>query len=307
MARKSGATKQHREVMEFLRLGGARVPAGLAAKAAASTKSRLQDRLGAATATRQQAAKLRGGLKGAATIDVDDPANAKVLDGLLGWHQKLAGKKLAFPRVPPDIGGFFPGRISGTIVPPFNFADSIPNLLANVSDPTLAVSASVNGQISASAVSAQARGFNGGGEYARVGIFFHPMTAGTLTISASPTYSFQWSTNSLNSNYVTSSGSVGLTIYGMTDMAQILATAGDLYENWFEDTTGQIGFDFGFDVQKSLSVSLNVTPALMYICFVEVNANVLGMGWPGSIATAKAVATVPSISYAFDAQPVLMA
>jgi hypothetical protein len=307
MARTSGATKQQRDVMEFLRMGGTRIPAGLAGKAAAVTKSMLREKLDAANASRQQGAKLRGKLKGGSTVALDDPANKNALDGLLSWHQKLAGKKLAFPKVPAAFDGFFPGRISGTIVPPFNFADSIPSLLANVSNPTLSVSANVNGQISASAVSSQTPGFNGGGEYARVGIFFHPMTQGTLTISASPTYSFQWSTNSLNSSYVTSSGSVGLTIYGMNDMAQILATAGNLYENWQELTAGQLNFDFGFDVHKSLSVSLEVTPSLVYICFVEVNANVVGMGWPGSLATAMAVATVPSISYTFEALPVLMA
>lgn len=245
--------------------------------------------------------------KGGSTVTVNDPANKKALDGLLSWHKKVAGKKLAFPKVTSGLGGFVPGRISGTIVPPFNFADSIPTLLANVSDPTLSVSASVNGQISASAVTSQTRGFNGGSEYARVGIFFHPMTPGTLTISASPTYSFQWSTNSLNSSLVTSSGSVGLTIYGMTDMAQILATAGTIYESWQEDTAGQLDFDFGLNVQKSLSVSLDVTPSLVYICFVEVFAHVIGMGWPGSLASAMAAATVPSISYVFDAQQLVMA
>jgi hypothetical protein len=307
MARKRGATKQHMQAMEFFQMGGTRIPAGFASKAAAATKSMLRERVDARSVLRKQGAKLLGELKGASPIAVNDPANKKALDGLLSWHKKLAGKKLPFPKVPAGLGGFLPGSISGTIVPPFNFADSIPALLANVSDPTLSVSASVNGQISASAVSSQTPGFNGGSEYARVGIFFHPMTQGTLTISASPTYSFQWSTNSLNTSDVSSSGSVGLTIYGMNEMAHILATAGDLYESWQELATGEINLDFAFDVQKSLSVSLNVTPSLIYICFVEVFAFVLGMGWPGSLATAMASATVPSISYAFDSLPVLVA
>ncbi len=307
MAKKRGATKRHHEALEFLRMGGTQIPAGFASKAAAVTESMLREKLNAGTASRRRGAKLFGALKGRSTVTVNDPANKKALDGLLSWHKKVAGKKLAFPKVTSGLGGFVPGRISGTIVPPFNFADSIPTLLANVSDPTLSVSASVNGQISASAVTSQTRGFNGGSEYARVGIFFHPMTPGTLTISASPTYSFQWSTNSLNSSLVTSSGSVGLTIYGMTDMAQILATAGTIYESWQEDTAGQLDFDFGLNVQKSLSVSLDVTPSLVYICFVEVFAHVIGMGWPGSLASAMAAATVPSISYVFDAQQLVMA
>jgi hypothetical protein len=304
MAKKNGMTKQ---AMEFLRLGGTRIPAGFASKAAAATKSMLQKKLDARNALRKQGAKLFGGLKGASAVAVNDPANKKALDGLLSWHKKIAGKKLAFPKVHLGVGGFFPGSISGTIVPPFDFADSIPGLLANVSNPTLSVSASVNGQISASAASSQTRGFNGGSEYARVGIFFHPMTQGRLTISASPTYSFAWSTNSLNTSDVTSNGDVGLTIYGMNDMGGILAAAGGFYESWDELATGQINLDYGFNVKKSLSASVDVTPSLVYLCFVEVFTFVLGMGWPGSLATAMASATVPSISYEFDPLPVLEA
>jgi hypothetical protein len=60
-------------------------------------------------------------------------------------------------------------------------------------------------------------------------------------------------------------------------------------------------------VKKSLSASLQVTPSLVYLCFVEVFAFALGMGWPGSLATAMASATVPSISYGFVPLPLLEA
>jgi hypothetical protein len=305
MAKKSRATAEQKRVLEFLRMGGMKVPAGFASKAADVTRTRLQQKMEAGGAMQKPGAKFFGQLKGPSMIAVNDPANKKALDGLLNWHKKLGAKKLSFPKVPSHVGDFVPGAISGTIVPPFDFADTIPALLANVSDPTLAVSANRNGQISASAVSSQTKGFNGGSEYARVGIFFHPMTEGTLTISASPTYSFQWSTNSLNTTFVQSSGDVGLTVYGMNEFAQILATGGGLYESWQEMDTGQINFNFGFDVQKPLSVSLNVTPSLIYLCFVEVFAFVAGMGWPGSLATAIASATVPSISYSFRSLPIL--
>ena len=250
MARTSRATKQQMQAMEFLRMGGMRIPADFTGKAAAVTKSMLQKKVDAGIVRRKQGSKLLGQLKGASTVAVNDPANKKALDGLLSWHKKLAGRKLLFPKVPAGLGGFLPGSISGRLVPPFNFADSIPTLLANVSNPTLSASASVNGQISASAVTSPTPGFNGGSEYARVGIFFHPMTQGTLTISASPTYSFQWSTNSLNTKLVTSSGSVGLTVYGMNELAQILATAGGLSESWEELATGEIHLDFAFDVRS---------------------------------------------------------
>jgi len=299
MPKRSRVTKPGSNVADLLRLAGKPIPEGFATKTVDATKSMLRKKLEDASVLRKQVATLYSGLRGAAAVAVDDPANKKALDGLLGSHTKLASRKLTFPKVPVEIGGFFPGSISGTIVPPFDFADTIPTLLANVTNPTLSASANVNGQISASAVTSQTPGFNGGSEYARVGFFFHPMTTGTLTILASPTYSFQWSTNSLNSSLVTSSGNVGLTIYGMDDMAHILASAGANYELWNEQDTGQINLDFGFDIKKSLSVSLEVTHALVYLCFVEVDAHVVGMGWPGSLATSMASATVPSIRYGF--------
>ena len=308
MAKKSGVTKQDLKVIELFRMGGRKIPAGFASKAAAATKSMLREKFEAGRAIRNQGAKLYSELKGASPIAAEDPANKKALDGLLSLHKKLAGKRLPFPKVVGGVGGFFPGSISGTVVPPFDFADSIPTVLAGVSNPVLSVSANVNGQISASAATADAdTGFNGGSEYARVGIFFHPMTLGTLTISAGPTYSFAWSTNSLNTSLVTSSGEVGLTIYGMDEFGGIQPVAGGSYKLWEEMDMGQVKFDFGFNVQKSLSVSGEVGSSLIYLCFVEVDAHVVGMGWPGSLATAMASATVPSISYEFVPRLVLEA
>ena len=298
MATKSVTTKQNLKIEEFLRLGGTTIPAGFASKAAAATKSMLRKQLDGQDSRLKQAAKLYSGLKGASAVAVNDPANKKALDELLGLSKKIAGTKLAFPRVHVGVGGFLPGTISGTIVPPFDFADSIPTVLAGPT-PVLSVSANVNGQISASAASLQTPGFNGGSEYARVGIYFHPMTSGTLTISSAPTYSFEWLTNSLNTSYVGSSGAVGLTIYGLTDLFQIGGTAGIDYVSWQEYTTGQINLGYGFNVTKSASVSLEVTPAQVYICFVEVDASAVGLGWPGSLASAMVSATVPSISYEF--------
>ncbi len=298
MATKSVTTKQNLKIEEFLRLGGTTIQAGFASKAAAATKSMLRKQLDGQDSRLKQAAKLYSGLKGAAAVAVNDPANKKALDELLGLSKKIAGTKLAFPRVHVGVGGFLPGTISGTIVPPFDFADSIPTVLAGPT-PVLSVSANVNGQISASAASLQTPGFNGGSEYARVGIYFHPMTSGTLTISSAPTYSFEWLTNSLNTSYVGSSGAVGLTIYGLTDLFQIGGTAGSNYVSWQEYATGQINLGYGFNVTKSLSVSLEVTPAQVYICFVEVDASAVGLGWPGSLASAMVSATVPSISYEF--------
>jgi hypothetical protein len=303
MANNRGATtKQNLQMEEFWRLGGKKIPAGFAKKAAAASKELRQKRFSAETGMRRQAAKLYGKLEGS-PAGVNDPANKKALEESLSFHKKLAGKKLALPKVPPGIGGIWPGTISGTIVPPFEFADSFPTVLAGPT-PTMAVSASISGQLSASVATVENGLFNGGSEYARVGFYFHPTVSGILTVSASPTYSFSWSTNSLGPSFVDSSGSVGLTIAGMNELAEISASTGANYTSWQELATGQVNLGFGFDITGSQSVSLEVTPSLVYLCFVEVDAHAAGDGWMGiqnnqSLATAMAAATVPSISYEF--------
>jgi len=295
MAKKRATTKQ---VMELLRMGGMKLPAGLASKSLSATKAILRKEFEAGIGTRMQTAKLFGKLKGASPVDVNDPANKKALDGLLIWHKKLAGEALPFPKVPRALGGFFPGRISGTIVPPFDFADTITTVLSGY--PVFSVGATRQGQLYASVVTAYATGRSGGSDYARVGFYFRPMSAGTLTIWSSPTYSFEWWTNSLNTSFVLSSGSVQLAVYGMDGPNHIGSVAGADYKSWDQCDTGAVEFDFAFDVQGSLSVQLAVDPSQIYLCFVALHPLVMGMGWPGSLAGAMASATVPSISYEFD-------
>ena len=88
MATKSVTTKQNLKIEEFLRLGGTTIQAGFASKAAAATKSMLRKQLDGQDSRLKQAAKLYSGLKGAAAVAVNDPANKKALDELLGLQQK---------------------------------------------------------------------------------------------------------------------------------------------------------------------------------------------------------------------------
>jgi hypothetical protein len=300
MAKKRRATKQ--DIMQYLRLGGSSIPARFAANATATTESMRRREMDAGKGLRSQGGKLYGELTGASSVQVDDPANKKTLDGLANWHKKLAAKTLPFPKVAKQIGGFFPGRISATIVPPFDFADTIPTVLAG--NPQLSVSANVNGQISANSVTSQS-GYNGGSEYARVGFFFHPTTEGTLTVRANPAYSFEWATNSLNNSPVTSFGSLGLFIYGLNDLGQILASTGTGGSTWDQSAPGQIQLGYESDLQSAMSISLPVTHSLIYTCFVAIDVHAIGAGWPGSLASAMLAATVASMSYEFD--PVLVA
>ena len=302
MARKSSAVDA--KVREFLRMGGLQKPAKLLQKAGEATQASLTERFKHRADVGREANKLLGELHGASGVNTKDLANKRALAGLLNWHKKLAGKKLPAPKAPQVTGGFFPWGYAETIVPPFDFAQTFPSRLFDNNETELAVSASTNGQMSASAVTGK-DGLNGGSEYARVGVLFHPLTQGTLRVWATPTYSFEWWTNSLNASEVRSSGSVGLTVYGFNLDNFPVSTAGTLAKLWDETSTGQINLDTGFGLQSALTTELEVNSSLIYLVFVEVEAHVEGAGWPGSLAGSVALATVPSISYEFTMRPVL--
>lgn len=298
MAKSTRTSKADARLEQLLRFGGSKIPADLAAKSVPAIKALLKKRLPTRNDLRAQGLKLYGALQGASPIDVHDPANKPALDALLALQEKIAAKKLPFPKVRPDVGGGF-GASGGTVVPPFDFYDVIPALGANVTNPTMSGSANPNGQISASVATSFTPGFNTGSEYARVGFCFRPFLNGTLTISSAPTYSFWWSTNSINpSDGAIASVSIALNIYGVKNK-QVLATAGAVYYSCEVVDLPGVHFKFGFDIQGSASAALQVTPELDYLCFVSVSADATGIGWPGSLATAMASASVPSISYRF--------
>jgi len=260
-------------------------------------------------------AKLFGQARGPIGGDKRDPGQSYALQGLLAMHEKLAKQKLAAPKVPAGLGGLLPGQIVVTTVPPFDYGVIIPGRLAGP-DATLEGAADkATGMMSGSAISASQKGFNGGSMYTTVGVYFHPFGPGTLTVHATPRYSFQWWTNSIGANsLVRSFGSGGLTVYGVDVASQttggvgtIVSTAGQTFGLWDENMTDQVRFDFGFDLQAPVSVQLDVNHDLVYLIFVEADVHVEGIGWPGSLAGSKLSVTLPSLTYDFRMQQVLQA
>jgi hypothetical protein len=296
MAKKSNVTKHNLEIAEFLRTGGRKIPAGLAAKAKAETRSMLLRKWAAGAEMQIQGAKLYRELEDEAPIAVDDPTKRKTLDAILRLHRRVASKKLPIPKAAParfPVSSIF----SGTMFPPFAI-DSVSHLdSANITKPKVQCSANENGQISASVVTSEKSGFNHGSALALVQFPLNSPGPGTLTISASPTYSFEWSANWLDRYYVLSRGEVALAIIGATPVD---ATVQEDYVTWHSNLLTpppQFGFQFG--VQQSLSVSLYASSSVFCNCYLAVSVEAAGIGWPGSLAVAMASATVPSISYEF--------
>jgi hypothetical protein len=293
--------------------GGKAVPNELVRRCIADLQLKRKAALEQRNATERKMAKLFGQARGSVEIDTRDPAKAASLQGLLAMHEKLAKQKLAAPKVPGGLGGLLPGQIIVTTVPPFDYSVIIPGKLAG-NDPTLEGTADKNtGMMSASAMTASKKGFNGGSMYTTVGVYFHPFGPGTLTVHANPRFSFQWWTNSIGANsLVRSFGSGGLAIYGVDvatrttgGVGTIISTAYQNFELWDENQTDQVRFDFGFDLEAPVSAQLDVNHDLVYLLFIEADVHVEGIGWPGSLAGSKLSVTVPSLTYDFRMQQVL--
>ncbi len=288
------------------------IPDDLARERISEIQERRKAQLEQLLATRQEMKKHWSQIEKSAP-GASDPQTAKALEDLLRMHKKLAAQKLMAPKVSGVVGGIRPGRISATLVPPFDYGIEIPTILAG-NQPTLSSSADRNtGQMSVSCNTATEPGVNGGSMYTELGIYFHPVAPGTLKVSATPKYSFQWWTNSIPpSSLVRSFGSGNLNIYGVDVASQttgatgtILSTASQQFFGWDETQIDQINLDFGFDLETTVTTEIDVDHTLVYLLFVDIEAGVEGVGWPGSLAGAEMSATVPSISYDFEPRLVL--
>ena len=311
MPSKKKRTSLQGNALQILR-GGKAVPRDLVHRCIADLQQKRKAQLDQRNSTERKMAKYLGQAQGSGKSDTKDPRVTQSLDSLLGIHQKLAKQKLVAPQVPGGFGGILPGHITVTVVPPFDYDVIIPTVLAG-NQPTLDGSSDKNtGKMSASAITATQPGFNGGSMYTTVGVYFHPFGPGTLTVHATPKFSFQWWTNSIRPTaLVRSFGSGALTIYGVDVASQttggvgtIVSGASTQFKLWDENETAQVRFDFGFDLQAPTSVQLDVNHNLVYLLFVEADVHVEGVGWPGSLAGAKMAVTVPSITYDFEVQQV---
>jgi hypothetical protein len=298
MANKRSKTSDDAGVLKLLRTGGSKMPADLKSQRVADVKRSLAERFEHGRGVERQGVKLWSQLQKA-----DGPSNQKALDGLVAIHKKLASTKVVAPKLGAEAGGFRPGRITAKVTPPFDYAITIPNVISG--NPTVSGSCNTNGQLSGSAVTATARGLNAGSFYSEMGIYFHPVTAGTLYLSSTPSFSFQWWTNSLNTALVRSFGSAQLGIFTLDRLGNVGGGPTMAMKQWDEQMTQQIRFDFGSNPGTPLSVQMNVNPTLIYALFVSIDVHVEGIGWPGSLAGAVMSVAVPSFTYEFDMQPVL--
>ncbi|HMH17467.1 MAG TPA: hypothetical protein VK572_04890 [Burkholderiales bacterium] len=302
MRNKSRRTDREGSTLEFLR-GGKTVPEAFIRKRMAYVKRSLTARYEETNGIERQALKYFGQIQ--KPRPVKDPKAARAMEGLLGIHKKLAKRKLAAPKLAGEVGGILGGSFSVKVVPPFDYAYTIPFLTAG--NPSLVGSANKNtGQMSGSAVSDfQNRSF--GSMYTEMGIYVRPtFSPSMLRVSASPAFSIEWWTNSLYADSaVRSFGSGLLGIYAQQGEIGPSRGAVSIFDSWDQQATQQIQFDFGSNPHIPVSTQLEVDPSFSCVVFVSTTTHVETVGWPGSLAGSMMSVTLPSITYELDLIPVL--
>jgi hypothetical protein len=312
MPAKKNRSSQQADALQLFR--GKAPPRNIAQQAIAAMHAQRNAETEKGNSNQRQMAKHFELVQQTPSINAKDPSVSRSLEGLLALHQKFAKQKLLAPKVPEDVGGILPGRISANVVAPFDFDHVLFGTGTNSNIATREATANrQNGQINLSAITIPNKGFGGGSAYGVVGLYFHPIGSGVLTFRAAPKYSYQWWTNSIRPTaLVKSHGHISLVIYGVDayagttgEVATIKSVASTNLLLWNEEETNQVRFDFKFDLQTSGSVSMNVNHTLVYYMFVEAQVGVHSVGWPGSLAGSKLSVTVPSIAYDYELHPIL--
>ncbi len=313
MTKKNKREPSRGDAIEIVRFGKA-LPNDLVHQCITNIQHERMSQLDKRSLSKQRMAKYLDKAKSLSNSDAGSARVSRAQNSLLKNHENLVKKNLAEPKVLGGIGGILQhNQIRATIFPPFDYDVIIPSMLTGNAPILEGTSEKNTGKMSLSAITATESGFNGGSMYTTVGVYFHPPGRGTLRLTAAPTYSFQWWTNSLGGpDIVRSFGQLGLTVYGVDLASQsigetsgIVTTAASEFFSWDESPSDQIGLDFEFDVQTApLSVELNVNRNLVYLLFVDANVHVEGVGWPGSLAGAKLSVNVPYLTYDFQAEQV---
>ncbi len=310
MSTKKNLAERETNPLRFFR-GGKGIPESVVRRHIADLQKKKTAQIGKMNTIKQKMAECLSEIQKAAKSETQK-GDAQALDRLLSMHKKLASQKLTLPNFPRGVGGILAGSISVKVVPPYDYDVIIPSVLAG-NEPTISGSADrITGKMSVSAVSSSDFGFNGGGMYTTVGIYFHPMTAGSLTVSINPSYSFEWWTNSLAwYDPLQSFGEGAVTVYGVDVAGQTTGATGGIetvatqqFKMWNQQNPGEIQIDTGFDLQTPASLTVNVDPTQVYLLFVEADVDVQTGGWPGSLAGAMMSVSVPYIAYDFQMRQV---
>jgi hypothetical protein len=299
--KKSNRARKQRE-RDFESLRGGSLPEGVAQRQFAKISRKLGVEARAKAATRQQAAKLlrQAQPRGRGTRDT---AVTQAESGLLGISERLARQKLAMPRrliVPPGIWGSYTLRFT----PPYTALGSVSVGDTNVQSGGPMISASgvdALGQMSCSVATNYTKPSSGTASNL-LGVYFRPMFgSATATISFDSQLAFSWYVNSIHNSEAYSQGQGLIQLYQYDGTFDEPSLRRGAYLGWSEDAINGLDFDIVSEAGPTWSLEAPVSSSHFYFVVLRLSCEASGSGWPGSLAGANAVVTVPSITVNINA------
>jgi hypothetical protein len=255
---------------------------------------------------RQQAAKSFGALT---RRTKPDPKQAQAIDDLKRVTERLAKQKLR-PRRPriglPDTYGNYTLKFT----PPYLDlgTSSVGQISSVTGDPTIEASGvDAIGQLTCS-VDTNFDKPSAGTASNLLGVFFKPMFDNAKArITFDSSFDFAWYVNSIQSKLAHSRAQGLIRLMQFDGAFQQPSLASGAFIGWSQVAENALDFHVFSSAGPTWALEAAVNSHHFYLVVITLECSASGAGWPGSLAGAKAVVTVPSISVHITGQPTTQA
>jgi hypothetical protein len=269
-------------------------------------KKRLAE-LGEDTAIQREAGKHFSQL--APSGNSESPHDANAISGLRRITERLARRKLPVPGKLRDLPGVW-GNYTLKFTPPYTALGTsvVGQISAVTGNPTISATGNdALGQLSCS-VDTNFDKPSGGTASNLMGIHFKPLfDQATARISFNSEFSFSWYVNSIR-NKIASSRAQGLIQLFQFDTSFVQPSLRrGAFIGWNIVAQNELKFNYITQTGPTWSLEAPVSSAHFYFLVFSLDCSASGSGWPGSLAGARTIVTVPSITVTITADPVFQA
>ncbi len=295
--RKSSKTHKQQE-RDFELLQGGTPAKSVVLRQFAEVKRKWLAEINEETATRQQAAKY--------LTQIETPIDDAAIAGLRRVTERLAKRKLTTPEFVKRLTDVF-GHYSLIFTPPYTgLGTSVVGQISSVTDsPTISATGVDNlGQLTCS-VDTNFSSPSGGTASNVMGVHFKPLFSdATARISFDSEFSFSWYVNSIQ-NKLAFSRAQGLIQLFQFDGTFVPLRRG-AFIGWNEEAQNNLDFDFISETGPTWFLEAPVSSSHFYFVVISLTCTASGAGWPGSLAGARAIVTVPSITVSVTGNPIVV-
>jgi hypothetical protein len=303
MRKTKGRAKQHKQTdLEFFQ--GGPIADSVVRKHVADVKRRLAAEFDEDNAIRQQAAKLSSQL----TAPIYDGEQSELaIDGLRKVTERLAKRKLPKPAIHRFIPDIF-GRYTLKFTPPYLGLGGVAagQVSSVTGNPTLvATGVDSLGQMTCS-VDTNFEKPSSGTASNLMGVHFKPMFKhATARISFDSQLAFSYYVNSIRNKIATARGQGLIQLFRFDNAFVQPALQRGAFIGFNEIAQNELDFNAHSAAGPTWFLEAPVSSDHFYFVVISLSCSARGEGWPGSLAGAKVMVTVPSITVTVTGEPVL--